>query len=177
MKKLLKLIYVEGEQAVCFVMFLFMLVILFIQVILRFVFHASNMWSEELSRYLFIYIVFLASSYAVTQRKHIKIDAFESIWPKVLRGPTAIIGEILWIAFSVMLSILAYKYVWTNVVRLNVMSIGIKVPMAWFWMAIPIGNTIISIRLVIAFIEDHIIHRKLIKDEGSETNEAEVKEV
>ncbi len=130
-----------------------------------------------MARYLFIYVVFLASSYAVTQRNHIKIEAFENIWPKVLRVPTAVIGEILWMIFSVALSILAYKYVWVNIVRLHVMSLGIKVPMAWFWMAIPIGNTIISIRLLIAFIEDHIIHRKLVRDERTEKNETEVKEV
>lgn len=172
MKKILKLVYAEGEQAICFAMFLVMLIILFLQVVLRFIFSHSNMWSEELSRYLFIYIVFMASSFAVTQRAHIRIDVLEKIWPRPLRKPTAVLGEIIWIAFSVLLTVLSAKYVYLNVAKLHQMSLGIKVPMAWFWTALPIGNAAISFRLVLAFIEDYIMHRKLVKiDDKPETEE------
>ena len=36
-----------------------MVIVIAYQVVLRYVFHASNAWSEELARYLFIYDVFI----------------------------------------------------------------------------------------------------------------------
>lgn len=50
------------------------LILLSYQVIMRFVFHNTNSWSEELARYLFIWLVYLSASYAIYKNAHIKIE-------------------------------------------------------------------------------------------------------
>ena len=42
-----------------------MVIVIFYQVILRYVFNASNIWSEELARYLMCYSVLLGAARAV----------------------------------------------------------------------------------------------------------------
>ena len=52
-----------------------MLVVMIYQVILRYIFTASNAWSEELARYLFIFQVMLASAIGIRRNSHLQIDA------------------------------------------------------------------------------------------------------
>lgn len=47
-----------------------MVIVIAYQVVLRYVFNASNAWSEELARYLFIYDVFIGSAIALRKNSH-----------------------------------------------------------------------------------------------------------
>ena len=46
-----------------------MSLIIFVQVIMRYLMRNSLSWSEELARYLFIWSIYLAVSYAAKERK------------------------------------------------------------------------------------------------------------
>lgn len=56
-----------------------MIIVITYQVILRYVFSASNAWSEELARYLFIYDVMVAAAIATRRNSHLQVDAFIGI--------------------------------------------------------------------------------------------------
>ena len=56
-----------------------MIIVIIYQVILRYVFSASNAWSEELARYLFIYDVMVAAAIATRRNSHLQVDAFIGI--------------------------------------------------------------------------------------------------
>jgi TRAP-type C4-dicarboxylate transport system permease small subunit len=45
----------------------------FIQVLFRYIFHLSLAWSEELARYLFLWLAALASAYAFKTKSHIAL--------------------------------------------------------------------------------------------------------
>ncbi len=59
--------------------------IIFIQVITRYVFHNSLTWSEELARYLFVWLVYFSVSFTARRQKHIRIDAAINLYPKAMR--------------------------------------------------------------------------------------------
>jgi TRAP-type C4-dicarboxylate transport system permease small subunit len=46
----------------------------FTQVILRFLFNNPQAWAEEVSRYLFVWIVFIGAAVAVVNDAHIRVD-------------------------------------------------------------------------------------------------------
>lgn len=178
MKKFLKKVYFQGEAFICSIMFIIMLAILFEQVVLRFVFHNSNVWSEELARYLFIYIVFLASSYAVLENRPIRIDVATKLWPKPIRKYAEMLGEIILIVFSFMLAYMSFNYIKEFVYGLRVISLGFKSEMWIWWMAIPIGNFLIGVRATISFIERWIIKRPLVtRDEEEKKAETEAEKL
>ena len=68
---------------------LIMMVVIFVQVFTRYVIFYSLPWSEELSRYLFVFIVICGINIAVTQDKLIKIDAIQTV-VKTVRGRAAV---------------------------------------------------------------------------------------
>ena len=73
--KVLKWLDANLEKYLCVVLMSVMTLIIFIQVVARYVFQNSLSWSEELARYIFIWLVYLGISYGCQMRKHIKIDA------------------------------------------------------------------------------------------------------
>lgn len=61
-------------------------VIMGIQVIMRYIFKSSLKWSEEVSRYLFIWMVFIGMSYGIKRKSHMRIDMLEHFFPKLRKG-------------------------------------------------------------------------------------------
>lgn len=99
--KVLKWLNENLEKYCCVVLMSVMTLIIFIQVVARYVFQNSLSWSEELARYLFIWLVYLGISYGCLMRKHIKIDAALGLFPKKARKYVVIIGDLFFLAFAV----------------------------------------------------------------------------
>ena len=74
MKKLINFYnQLEAHLLVCSLIFTVILV--FFQVILRYVFSSSLSWSEELARYIFIWQIWLGTSVAQRDNSHVRIEA------------------------------------------------------------------------------------------------------
>lgn len=52
-----------------------MVVVIAMQVFMRYVMDNSLSWSEELARFCFIWLVYIGISYGVKKQRHIKVDA------------------------------------------------------------------------------------------------------
>lgn len=78
-----------------------MSVLIFVQVVMRYVFGNSLVWSEELARYLFVWLVYFSVSYTAKREKHIRIDAALMIYPKKARPYVEILSEVLIFLFSI----------------------------------------------------------------------------
>ena len=59
----------------------------FLQVLFRFVFNLPLAWSEELSRFSYIFMVGLAASVAIRERSMLRIELFRSLLPKPYKHP------------------------------------------------------------------------------------------
>jgi TRAP-type transport system small permease protein len=62
-------------------LFLAMLLLVTAQIIFRFVLEISVPWTEDVSRLMFVYVVYLGASVAFHERAMIVIDTIPSIWP------------------------------------------------------------------------------------------------
>ena len=56
-----------------------LVVVITIEVVCRYIFFVSTAWAEELSRYLFIWLTYIGSAYALNEGSHIEIDVFKQI--------------------------------------------------------------------------------------------------
>ena len=52
----------------------FMVLLVFVQVVMRYIFQNSLSWSEELARYLFLWLSWIGASYAVRDAKRAQIE-------------------------------------------------------------------------------------------------------
>ncbi len=135
------------EEWVSVAIFVFILVILSYQVVLRFIFHNSNSWSEELGRYFFVWFTYLSCAYAVVTNAHIKIDAVINLYPKKVRPIVPVIADVIFLAYCILVVVLSVDYC-MDVYKTHQISMGAHVVMAYMYMAIPVGHGLMAIRLI-----------------------------
>ncbi|MGN0909623.1 MAG: TRAP transporter small permease [Succinivibrio sp.] len=72
----------EFEMIAAGALLLFMSVIAFVQVITRYCFFYSLVWSEEITRYCMIWMTFIGAAYAVSKQEHINIDLLSDFFKR-----------------------------------------------------------------------------------------------
>lgn len=82
-----------------------MAILVFINVILRYVFNSGITWSSEMSQFLFVWLVFLGAILAYKDNSHLGVDVFVKMLPKKVRLVVYLISEaivlgIIWFIFK-----------------------------------------------------------------------------
>ena len=126
--------------------------IIFIQVIARYVFHNSLTWSEELARYLFVWLVYFSVSFTARRQKHIRIDAAINLYPKAMRPIIEIVSEVIVLAFSVFIAVTGVT-VFQKIEWSGQMSPAIGLPMQFVYAAPMVGMALTAIRQLQCIIE------------------------
>jgi len=115
----------------------FMVAIMCYQVVLRYVFHNSNIWSEELTRYMFVYVSLLGSFIAMRKNTHLKVDFFVNLIKGKAHKYFTILTSIAVIAFLLYLLPLSFNLCLNTMKNI---SPGLKMPMGYAYFAIPLGT-------------------------------------
>ncbi|HCX62926.1 TRAP transporter small permease [Sedimentibacter sp.] len=97
--KVLKWLDDNLEEKVLSLILWAMVIVMGFQVVARYIFNSSLTWSEELLRYLFIWLAFIGMSYCVKNGSHMRIDIIEQLVPKT-KKVFAIIGDVFFFIFA-----------------------------------------------------------------------------
>lgn len=139
------------EEILVIILLAGMSIIIGIQVFMRYVLKSSLSWSEELARYMFIWMIYIGISYGVKKDKHVKIEAvltvLSSFWQKVL----LIISDLLFLFFAVIIVIKSFE-VSNTIQNLGQLSPGMELPMWIVYMAVPVEFSLVCIRLIQSLI-------------------------
>ncbi|MDR2792136.1 MAG: TRAP transporter small permease [Treponema sp.] len=147
MMKLLKWLDDYFEISICIVLMSFMTLLLFVQVIMRRVFSQSLYWSEELARYVFIWLIYLGISYGAKIVKHIRIEAFLNVFPRKLRPCIVILGDVLFLGFAFFIIFTSSDLVKKQLL-LKQESPAIHMPMAVIYVAPLVGFVLTAVRQI-----------------------------
>lgn len=85
----------NGIQILLGLMLAIMITLVFLNVILRFFFNSGLVWSEELSRYVFVYVIYLGAIVAMKENSHLGVDTFIKNIPEKLKWLLYIIGRLI----------------------------------------------------------------------------------
>ncbi|MEH0022994.1 MAG: TRAP transporter small permease [Desulfobacter sp.] len=134
-----------------------MLVVVSAQVWYRFVLNNPLAWSEELARYLFVWISFLGSAVGVRMRVHLGIDLIDKILTSGGRKVMTVLVNLLIQIFLVVVILWGIKIL--KVVQFQ-KSASMGIPMTWPYLAVPVGSGLMllnSLRLTwdVLFTPDH----------------------
>ena len=143
-----------------------MVAVITYQVILRYCFHQSNVWSEELARYLFAYIVLLGAVIATRRQSQLQIDFLINLWKPKIRHLITAVCTLLGMIF--LFYLLKYSIILCQGSFRNT-SAGMRIPFAYIYMCLPIGSFLMiltSIEVVAKNIADFLNY-----DEGSNGKE------
>lgn len=140
------------EKLICVVCLALMSILIVLQVFFRYVLNNSLSWSEELARYLFIWMIYIGISYGVKMDKHICVDAVYSFMPKGVKKWYAIVAYILFLVFAI-----AVVYFGILVVGMQIssgqVSPAMGIPMQYIYAAPVVGMVLTAIRLIQKVIE------------------------
>jgi len=120
-------------------------VIVPVEVFLRYLFGKSLYITEEFSRYLMVWVVFLASSLALREDSHISIGILVNRFYGRTRAWINLIAQALLVTFLVFLiieGIIALHFQMDQIIP----SLGL--PIFWFYLAIPVGSFFMILNLL-----------------------------
>ncbi|AZO93302.1 TRAP transporter small permease subunit [Iocasia frigidifontis] len=127
-----------------------MLIIVLLQIITRFL-GVSFSWTEELSRYLLIWIGVLSASAALKRGAHAGVDFFITLFPKRYRNLIVIFNAIIMIFFL-------FYFInvgWESAIKANrITSTALELKMFWPKVAIPVGGILMIINLIYLVIDN-----------------------
>ncbi len=128
-----------------------MIIVVFLQVFFRFVIKGSLPWSEELSRYLMVWAVFIGASMGAKAGAHIGVGAFVSLFPKKLRMVAVLLSGFLSVLFCLIILVLSFKVV-LSIKAAGQLSPAMEIPMYWAYLAVPVGMLLMGIRFIQATV-------------------------
>lgn len=159
------------EGNLCKILLSFFVILLFVQVIMRTVFQNSLAWSEECSRFAFVWFAFLGASYAARLGAHNRVVFQFKFFPAIVGNSLQIFADLIWIVFN---SIMTVKSIETiqGMIRYPFHSPAMDVPMHYVYMLFPITFTLMTIRIVQTNILKYVLKREL-KDVDDISSEIE----
>lgn len=141
---MLKLIDRTVEWALV-VLLLLMVVVGGMQVFNRFFLNTSLSWSEELQRYLHIWLVFLAIPVAYRRGAHIGMNMVVDLFAPSVQSTLRLLCELTWLGFG--LCVGYYTLIIMRVAR-NQTSSGLDISMDWVYLALVVGSVYLALCVV-----------------------------
>lgn len=133
------------EQYIAALCFIALTIMLTGQVLSRYILKHSITWMEEAATILFVWMIYLGVSSAVTKRKHLRIDFLLDMMPfKVKRG-MLIASNIIFALFNIYISYIMYKVI---TLLGNSHTTMLNIPQKLVYSIIPFGLLLSVIRLV-----------------------------
>lgn len=164
MKNALKIID-NFERALLTILMFVMVVLIFMQVFTRYVLSNSFGWTEEASRYLFIWLIFMSIGISFVDKKHISIDLILDLLPIKFQKVVLQLSYIILMGLSVFLVIQGMDLV-NALQEFSQKSSTLQIPMWMVYLALPVGFLFSVVRLI------HVSILLYVKtdDEESEVN-------
>jgi len=130
--------------------FFVMCIVVIMSVFLRYFFSFSFRWVDELTRYLFIYMVFLGIPIAFRQKSHVNIQFFESFFSKKIKYLVSIFSDLLILITILYIGNSTIQMINTHIGRTP--SPGLKLPMKYVYFAVIISFILLTIEIIRRFI-------------------------
>lgn len=162
------------ESYLCQILLVFFVCLLFLQIVLRIVFStfhslssyisflshwplpASLPWGEELSRFAFVWFVFLGATYAARLAAHNRVTFQFKLFPEIVGNISTFIADLVWIVFN---CVIVYY-------SIRVINEGFEFPeysptldwiMAYVFLIFPIAFTLMTARIIQVNIMKYIL--------------------
>ena len=116
-------------------------------------FNASNIWSEELARYIFIWMIWLGTSVSMKQKEHIRMDMLMNAVHGKGKLVLDLVSGIIMLAFCIFL----VKYGWDLVASMmsrGNKSVALRLPMWIVYSSLPFSQLIVALRLIGSIVSD-----------------------
>lgn len=152
-KKILREIDKNGERYLLLPLYTMIVITISMEVVRRTLLSYSSIWAEEIARYAFIYVAWIGASAAIKERAHIRIDVILPLFSERIRGLLFLFGDIVTLILAILAIYWSMEPV-INSIHYGSVTHGLRISQAWFLAAVPLGFSMMIIRLVQAMLRD-----------------------
>jgi len=125
---------------------LIMVVAVFLQVFFRYVINNPLNWSEELSRYVFVWVSMIGASIGMKKKAHFGLDALYRLFPEKQRRALEIF---IYSLISIFLLVLVYFGILLSKEIYLQKAPGLEISMAIPYSAIPVGSLLMLVHILL----------------------------
>lgn len=136
-------------QPVVFAGMAALILVITLQIVSR-VFFTAFSWTEEVARFLLIWITFLASTLAFQRGHHIAVTFAVDALPTRLRQLARILAVLAVIAFLVTLVVIGHRYMQVQSFQ---KSASLRIPMSYVYAVMPISAAIMAWYALVDLLE------------------------
>ena len=144
-------ILAKGEAAALIALVVVMTVVVFLQVVYRYVLTQPLHWSEELARYLFVWLSILGATLGLQKRGHFGLDIILRMLPKQAKRYMEFLVHLLMGAVVLVILIQGITLVQKTVLQ---ESPAMGISMSWAYACLPVVAALMAIHLVVIIIKD-----------------------
>lgn len=156
------------EEVISVVLLAVMTLVIAYQIVMRLLGKPAS-WSEESARYMFAWLIYISSAYAVKKRSHIKVEIVSLLLGKKGNLILDLIADGAFLFFSLVIMRYGWPYVTKMAFIYQQKSPSLGINMAIPYYSFVIGFTLMAIRLV----QDMYLRVKEYKAGNSETEKIE----
>ncbi len=144
-------IYNTVEHNALVISLAIMVVVIFTNVIMRYIFNNSLSWSEELARYLFVWFSWLGVSAGLKDNEHLRVELLSVALAK--RGLVkaneilSIIVALIWLATTAIVAYYGVEVLMSQI-ELNVVTPAMRMPVWIGYLSVAACSVIVGIRLI-----------------------------
>ncbi|HCA78180.1 MAG TPA: TRAP transporter small permease [Bacteroidetes bacterium] len=140
----------RAEEIVLITLLTVMVVMSFLQVVLRNVFSSGILWADILLRHILLWLGFLGAAIATSENRHINIDSVRRFLSPRIRLATEVMTNLFAAAICILLASAAWEFVQGEIADRRTVLEGI--PSWYFQSIIPVGFGLLAIHFIIRAI-------------------------
>jgi C4-dicarboxylate transporter DctQ subunit len=144
MKKIVRFL-VSAEEFLIWGLTLQMVLLTFVQVVLRYAFHSALSWAEELLRAEVVLVTFMGAALGVKYGSHIGVDVVHKFSPPKVRAVLTVVAHLLTGAFCLLLFYLSLQTM-LKVGASGQLTPALRISKYVLYLPIPVGSLIIGVR-------------------------------
>lgn len=142
------------EKIIILTSYVIMTGIIFVEVIRRFAFGQQAAWSSTIPIYLFLWVTWIGCAYCCKTRSHLRFEEVRARLPYRGQFYCMVLDHLVWIGFAILIIVFAMEQVQIAHDNFAIVQGTDDVQQWWFYMATPIGFSLVIYRVLRNLIED-----------------------
>lgn len=144
-------ILAKAEAAVLIALLVVMTVVVFLQVVYRYVLTQPLHWSEELARYLFVWLSILGATLGLQKQGHFGLDIIFRMLPKQAKR---CMGFLIHLLMGTVVLVILVQGITLVQKTVHQESPAMGISMGWAYACLPVGAALMAIHLFVIFFKD-----------------------
>ena len=142
------------ERSVMVYTYLAIAIIIFVEVIRRFVFSVQAPWSTTFPPVLFLVMTWFGCSYNIRLRTHLGFAEFRSVMSRRLQMGCLTLDMVLWIGFCVIVVVTATRVTANSAANFQILAGTDNFMQWWYLITVPTAFTLMAGRVLENWFED-----------------------